>query len=268
MLGNPLVSGVTLHARSVGQAVEERLLADPVVVKQWQDVSMRFHLVYAQPEIAFRAMDVDAMLRDRGRAERTIARIASEPEAFGLLKGKTGMLASRTDRSDRDLAVRNVAALASSLRDYTRLRADAEERYRNLELATRKRAACEIPSPSAQALAVLERLSRAVDRNAFISVLEQFVLDDRVKAELDGLAKAVAERFGERTFLPLSASQANGEVFQRVTSGMNATQRQELEKAWDVMRTVQQFSAHERSTRALKASEALRQRQSKGLSLK
>ncbi|THV12795.1 Ti-type conjugative transfer relaxase TraA [Rhizobium rhizophilum] len=268
MVESPLVSGVTLHARSVGQAVEERLLADLVVVRQWQDVSLRFHLVYAQPEAAFRAMDVDAMLRDRGQAERTIARIASEPEAFGLLKGKTGMLASRTHRSDRDLAVRNVAALAGSLRDYTRLRAEAEERYRNLELATRKQAACEIPSPSAQALAVLERLSRAVDRNAFTSVLEQSVLDDRVKAELDDLAKAVAERFGERTFLPLAASRANGEVFQRVTSGMNATQRQEMEKAWDVMRTVQQFSAHERSTKSLKASEALRQRQSKGFSLK
>ncbi|QEE43338.1 Ti-type conjugative transfer relaxase TraA (plasmid) [Rhizobium sp. WL3] len=268
ILGNPLVSGVTLHARSVGQAVEERLLADPVVVRQWQDVSMRFHLVYAEPEAAFRAMDVDAMLRDRGQAKRTIARIASEPEAFGLLKGKTGMLASRTHRSDRDLAVRNVAALVGSLRDYTRLRAEAEERYRNQELATRRRAACEIPLPSAQALAVLERLSRAVDRNAFASVIEQSVLDDRLKAELDGLAKTVADRFGERTFLPLAASRANGEVFQRVTAGMNATQRQELEKAWDVMRSVQQFSAHERSTNALKASEALRQRQTQGLSLK
>ncbi len=266
--GSPLVSGVTLHARSLGQAVEERLLADPVVASQWQDLSMRFHLVYAQPDAAFRAMDVNAMLRDRGQAERAIARIAIEPEAFGHLKGKTGMLASRTDRSDRDLAVRNVAALAGSLRDYTRLRADAEERYRNLELAARKRAARAIPSPSAQALAVLERLSRVVDHKAFASVLEQSVLDDRVKAELDGLAKAVADRFGERTFLPLAASRPNGEVFQRVTSGMNATQRQEMEKAWDLMRTVQQFIAHERSTKSLKASEALRQRQSRGLSLK
>ncbi len=266
--GSPLVSGVTLHARSVDQAVEERLLTDPVVASQWQDLSMRFHLVYAQPEAAFRAMDVNAILRDRGQAERGIARIAIEPEAFGLLKGKTGMLASRTDRSNRDLAVRNVAALAGSLRDYTRLRADAEERYRNPELAARKRAARAIPSPSAHALAVLQRLSRVVDHKAFASVVEQSVLEDRVKAELDDLAKAVAERFGERTFLPLGASRPNGEVFQRVTSGMNATQRQEMEKAWDLMRTVQQFIAHERSTKSLKASEALRQRQSRGLSLK
>jgi hypothetical protein len=213
-------------------------------------------------------MDVNAMLRDRGQAERAFARIAIEPEAFGLLKGKTGMLASRTDRSNRDLAVRNVAALAGSLRDYTRLRADAEERYRNLELAARKRAARAIPSPSAHALAVLQRLSRVVDHKAFASVVEQSVLEDRVKAELDDLAKAVAERFGERTFLPLGASRPNGEVFQRVTSGMNATQRQEMEKAWDLMRTVQLFIAHERSTKSLKASEALRQRQSRGLSLK
>ncbi|OQP84508.1 Ti-type conjugative transfer relaxase TraA [Rhizobium rhizosphaerae] len=264
----PMVAGITTFPKSIDQAVEDKLAADPALKKQWEEVSMRFHHVYAQPESAFKAVNVDAMLRDQAAAEKTIARIASEPETFGALKGKTGLLASRGDKVDRDRALKNVTPLADSISDYLRQRGDAERRNHAEELAVRRQVSLEIPALSSNAKSVLERVRDAMDRNDLPSGLEYALADKMVKAELEGFAKAVTERFGERTFLPLAAKDANGEAFQRVTSGMNAAQKSEVQQAWNTMRTVQQLNAHERSVTALKQAETLRQTKSQGLTLK
>jgi hypothetical protein len=108
----------------------------------------------------------------------------------------------------------------------------------------------------------------AIDRNDLPASLEYALGDKMVQAELEGFAKMVNERFGERTFLPLAAKNASGEALQRITSGMNAAQKGEVQQAWNTMRTVQQLSAHERSVTALKQAEALRQTRSQGLTLK
>ncbi|SCB37860.1 Ti-type conjugative transfer relaxase TraA [Rhizobium hainanense] len=264
----PMVAGITTFPKSIDQAVEDKLVADPALKKQWEEVSMRFHHVYAQPEAAFKAANVDAMLSNQAIAAKTIAKIAAEPEALGALKGKTGLLASRADKSDRDRALKNVSPLAESISDYLRQRSDAERRNHAEELAVRKQVALEVPALSASAKSVLERVRDAIDRNDLPAGLEYALADKMVKAELEGFARAVAERFGERTFLPLAARDSSGEAFQRVTSGMNATQKAEVRQAWDTMRTAQQLSAHERSVTALKASETMRQTKSQGLTLK
>ena len=264
----PMVAGITTFPKSIDQTVEDKLAADPALKKRWEEVSMRFHHVYAQPEAAFKAANVDAMLSDQATAARTIARIANEPESFGALKGKTGLLASRGDKVDRDRALKNVTPLADSISDYLRQRGDAERRNHAEELAVRRQVSLEIPALSSNAKSVLERVRDAIDRNDLPSGLEYALADKMVKAELEGFAKAVNERFGERTFLPLAAKDANGEAFQRVTSGMNAAQKSEVQQAWNTMRTVQQLNAHERSVTALKQAETLRQTKSEGLSLK
>ena len=263
-----MVAGITTFPKSIDQAVEDKLASDPALKKQWEEVSMRFHHVYAQPEAAFKAANVDAMLSDPATAAKTLSRITAEPEAFGSLKGKTGVFASRADKSDRDRAMKNVTPLADSISDYLRQRGDAERRNRAEELAVRRQVALEIPALSSNAKSVLERVRDAIDRNDLPSGLEYALADKMVKAELEGFAKAVTERFGERTFLPLAAKDTTGEAFQRVTSGMNAAQKSEVQQAWNTMRTVQQLSAHERSVTALKQTEALRQTRSQGLTLK
>lgn len=265
---NPMVAGITTFPKSIAQAVEDKLGADPALTKQWEEVSMRFHHVYAQPESAFTAVDVDAMLQDQRAATRTIAKITAEPEAFGALKGKTGVLASRADKSDRDRALTNVAALADSLSDFLRQRGEAERQNYAEELAIRRQVALEIPALSADAERALEHVRGAVDRNDLSAGFEYVQADKTVTAELEGFAKAVCERFGERTFLPLAAKDTNGEAFQRVTADMNAVQKNEVRQAWVMMRTVQQLSAHERTLTAPKASEAMRQTKSQGLTLK
>ncbi|MCJ8509738.1 Ti-type conjugative transfer relaxase TraA [Rhizobium lemnae] len=264
----PMVAGITTFPKSIDQTVEDKLAADPALRTQWEEVSMRFTLVYAQPEAAFKAANIDAMLSDQTTAAKTLSRIAAEPEAFGALKGKTGVFASRADKSDRDRALKNVAPLADSIRDYLRQRGEAERRIQAEELAARRQVALEIPALSASAKSVLERVRDAIDRNDLPAGLEYALADKQVKAELEGFSKAVTERFGERTFLPLAAKDANGEAFQRITSGMNATQKSEIQQAWNTMRTVQQLTAHERSVTALKQAEALRRTKSQGLTLK
>jgi Ti-type conjugative transfer relaxase TraA len=263
----PMVAGITTFANSIDQAVEDKLAADPALKKQWEEVSMRFHHVYAQPESAFRSVNMDQMLSDGAFAATTMGRLSAEPEAFGAIKGKTGVFASRTDRSDRERALKNLVPLATALHDYLRQRSEAKRRHYAEEIAARSRVGLEIPALSPFAKTVLERIRDAIDRNDFPAVLEYALADRQVKAELEGFAEAVSERFGQRTFLPLAAQDPTGEVFHRVTAGMNITQKSEVRQAWNKMRTVQQLSAHERTVTALKASEGVRQTKSQGQSL-
>lgn len=264
----PMVAGVATFSKSIEQSVEDKLVADPALQKQWEEVSMRFHHVYARPDVAFNAIDIDAMMRDPATAQSTISRINGEPESFGALRGETGMFASRADRGHRDRALANVAALAGSLGDYLRQRTDAEKRHHAEELAARKKIAVEIPAVSANAKTVLERVRDAIDRNDLPAALQYALADKMVKAELEGFAKAVSDRFGERAFLPLAAKEVNGETARRLTAGMSPSQRSEVQSAWDTMRTVQQLSAHERTVKALERTQTLRQIRSQGLSLK
>ncbi|MBK5570753.1 Ti-type conjugative transfer relaxase TraA [Ensifer sp. SSB1] len=264
----PMVAGIATFPKSVEQAVADRLEADPGLKKQWEDVSTRFHLVYAQPEAAFKVVNVDALLKDESAANSTLSKISSQPESFGKLKGTTGLLASRTDKQERERAERNASALADSLGDYLRQRGHRERRYLAEEVAARRKVAVEIPTLSPAARQTLGRVRDAIDRNDLPGASAFALADRQVKAELEGFARAVTERFGERTFLPLSAKDTNGETFRAITAGMTSGQKLEVQAAWATMRTVQQLGAHRRTVEALKQTETLRQTNSQGISLK
>ncbi|MBB2687770.1 UNVERIFIED_ORG: Ti-type conjugative transfer relaxase TraA [Rhizobium etli] len=264
----PMVSGITTFPKSIDQSVEDKLSSDPALKRQWEDVSTRFRLVYAQPEAAFKAVNVDAMLKDKESAATTLFRLANEPETFGAIKGKTGALASRTDKQDRETALLNVPALVRNLERFLEMRAEAQRKHQTEERAARLRVSIDIPALSPNAKTVLERVRDAIDRNDLPAGLEYALSDRMVKAELEGFAKAVAERFGERTFLGVAAKDANGETFQSVTAGMSPAQKAEVQTAWNSMRTSQQLSAHERTVAAMKQAESLRQTKSQGFSLK
>jgi Ti-type conjugative transfer relaxase TraA len=264
----PMVSGTTTFPRSIGRAVEDKLSADSGLKASWQEVSARFHDVFEDPQAAFKAVNVDAMLTNGTAAETTIARIAERPERFGALKGKTGLFAGSADKRARDTALVNAPALARDLQGFITKRAEATIRYEDEERAVRTKLSLDIPALSASAKQVLERVRDAIDRNDMPAGLEYALADKMVKAELEGFAKAVSERFGERTFLPLAAKTADGKAFEAASAGMQPAQRQELRSAWDAIRTVQQLAAHERTAVALKQAETMRETQTKGLSLK
>ncbi|MDE1991939.1 MAG: BID domain-containing protein, partial [Rhizobiaceae bacterium] len=264
----PMVSGTTIFSTAIGQAVEDKLAADPALKDNWEAISFRFHSIYADPEAAFKAVNVDAMLADKDIAKGTIERLAGQPESFGTLKGKTGFFAGRAQIQARDRALVNVPALVHELGQYLSRRSEVLIRFEEEERAARAKVSIDIPALSSRAMQVLERARNAIDRNDLPAGLAYALADQAVKSELDGFAKAAARRFGERAFLPLAAKTAEGQTFEALSAGMQPAQKSELRSAWATLRTVQQLAAHERTTIALRQAEVLRQSQSKGLSLK
>lgn len=229
-----------------------------------KEVSARFRLVFADPEAAFRAAGLDAMSKDTSGAAVTLERLATRPDTFGSLRGKTGLLASKTDREERRRAEVNVPALKRDLDRWLRLRTEAERKHEAEERAIRQRAALDIPALSTEAARVLERVRDAIDRNDLPAVLEFALADRMAKAEIDGFAKAVAERYGERVFLPNGAKEPSGPTFEKLAAGLNPAQREQLVSAWPTMRTAQQLAAQERTAAALKQAETRHRTQKPG----
>jgi len=263
----PMVAGVTIFPKSIEQTVEDKLVSDPALKQQWDEVSTRFRLVYADPEAAFRAVNVDAMLQEPALANATSAKLADEPQSFGALKGKAGLLASRADREDRKTAELNAPALARDLERYREMRETATLRLAAEERAQRHRVSIDIPALSPSARNVLERVRDAIDRNDLPAGLEYALADKMVKAELDGFNKAIAERFGDRSLLTNAAREPSGKPFEKLAQGLAPQERERLAEAWPVMRAAQQLAAHERTAATLKQVEDLRlsQRQTPAL---
>jgi Ti-type conjugative transfer relaxase TraA len=260
----PMVAGIKQFAKSIPDAVEEKLHADPAVKKQWEEVSTRFRYVFADPETAFRAMNFDAVLSNGETARKTLDRLVSEPASIGPLKGGTGMFAGKTEREQRRVAETNVPALRRDIERYLALRQTAGEKIEAEEQALRRRASIDIPALSPDAYRVLERVRDAIDRNDLPAALGYAVSNRELKAEVDRFNKAVAERFGDRRLLANEARESSGKLFDKMTEGMPTAEKQKLAEAWPVMRAAQQLAAHERTVKALKQSEDLRlsQRQS------
>lgn len=81
--------------------------------------------------------------------------------------------------------------------------------------------------------------------------------DRQAKLEIDGFSKAVAERFGERTFLTNAARVPSGPVFESIAKGRQLEAKARLAEAWPFMRAAQQLAAQERTTETLKQVEKL-----------
>ncbi|TGS14243.1 hypothetical protein EN852_013485 [Mesorhizobium sp. M2E.F.Ca.ET.209.01.1.1] len=226
--------------------------------KRWEDVSTRFRLVFADPETAFRAVDVEAMVKDSAAAKSTLATIGNRPEGFGALKGKTGIFATRADKEDRETATVNAPALARDLARYLEMREAAVQRLKTEERALRHRISIDIPALSPAACAVLERVRDAIDRNDLPAALGHALADREAKQEIDGFNKAVAERFGERTLLSNAAREPSGRLFESLAKGLQLQEREHLKEAWPVMRAAQQLAAQVRTVATLKQAEDMK----------
>lgn len=264
----PMVKGVTTFAKSIADVAAERVHAEKEVARQWEEVSDRFRLVFADPEAAFRVMDFDAVLADPAVASERLGQLAREPASIGALRGHDRILASRAEREARHEAEANVPALGREIERYLRLREAATRRLEADETALRHRVSIDIPALSHSARAVLEKVRDAIDRNDLSAALGFALADRMAKAEIDGFNKAVSERFGERTLLSNGARDTEGAVFRKQALGMPAAERERLAAAWPIMRTGQQLAAHERTVKALKETEALRQSQRQSQVLK
>ena len=263
----PMVKGVSSFTTSVTDAADERLRSDPALQKQWDNLSDRIRLVYADPGTAFKAMRMETVLEDASVARQRLGEIELNAASFGALRGREGLLASRADRQDRRVAEVNIPALRRDLERYLDMRQNAMKKYAAEEEGYRKRTSIDIPFLSPAAARAMEKVRDAIDRNDLAAALGFALADRMVKSELDTFNKAVSERFGERTLLGNGARDPSGSTFDKAAKGMSPCDREKLASAWPMMRAGQRLAAHERTQQALKEGEALRQtqRQSKGL---
>ncbi|WP_421423685.1 Ti-type conjugative transfer relaxase TraA [Agrobacterium rosae] len=253
----PMVAGIKTFSGSVEDTVENKLDTDPTLRRQWEEVSTRFAYVFADPEAAFRAMNFDAVLVDKETAKLALQTLTTAPASIGPLRGKTGILASKTEREDRRVADLNVPALKRDLEQYLRMRETAAQRLRADEQVLRQRVSIDIPALSPAAHLVLERVRDAIDRNDLPAAMAYALSNRETKTEIDGFNQAVTERFGERTLLTNAAREPSGKLFDKLSDGMQADLKERLKEAWPVMRTAQQLSAHERTVQTLRQAEDL-----------
>ncbi|MFA7416662.1 MAG: BID domain-containing protein, partial [Rhizobium sp.] len=247
---HPMLAGITSFSRSIADTVEDRLGADVALKRQWEDVSLRFRLVFADPETAFGAIDMDAVIADTPTREKTLQALASQPESFGAIRGRTGLMASKAQRQVRARADANIPALVLDIEHYLKMRAEAETRFNAEELAVRQKLAIDIPALSPPAQRMLEKIRDAIDRNDLPGALGFAVANREIRGEIDRFTSAVTERFGERAFLGIAARSTDGHAFQTIAAGMTPAQKVELRSAWLALRTVQQLAAHERTVEA------------------
>lgn len=225
-----MVAGIKTFSGSVADTLSDRLGADPALKQQWEEVSARFAYVFADPETAFRAMNFDAVLADKDSARQALQKLEAEPTSIGALTGKTGILASKTEREARRIAELNVPALKRDLEQYLRMRETASQRLQADEQALRQRVSIDIPALSPAACVVLERVRDAIDRNDLPAALGYALSNRETKLEIDGFNKAVTERFGERTLLTNAARQPSGTLFDKLSNGMQPAQKEQLRK--------------------------------------
>ncbi|WP_149743990.1 Ti-type conjugative transfer relaxase TraA [Rhizobium sp. NFACC06-2] len=254
----PMVAGIKTFSGSVADTVGDKLDTDPALKRQWEEVSARFRYVFADPETAFRSMNFDTVMADKEMAKQVLQKLAAEPETIGPLKGKTGILATKSNREARRVAEVNVPALKRDLEQYLRMRESAALRHQADEQALRQRVSIDIPALSPAARVVLERARDAIDRNDLPAAMAYALSNRETKLEIDGLNRAVTERFGERTLLSNAAQEPSGTLYEKLSEGMKPEQKEQLKQAWPVMRTAQQLAAHERTVQSLKQAEEQR----------
>lgn len=254
----PMVAGIKIFSGSVADTVGDRLGTDPALKQQWEEVSARFAYVFADPESAFRAINFDAALADKEVAKQVLRKIEVEPASIGPLKGKTDILATRSEREARRVAEGNVPALKRDLEQYLRMRETVTQRLQTDEQSLRQRVSIDIPALSPAARVVLERVRDAIDRNDLRAAMAYAISNRETKLEIDGFNRAVTERFGERTLLSNSAREPSGKLYEKLSESMKPEQKGQLKQAWSVMRTAQQLAAHERTVQSLRQAEEQR----------
>ena len=260
-VSQPWVRGLATWAQSIPQLVEAKLQSDATLTHAWTQLRDRVAQVYEKPDSAIDAMNLSAIMSanqaDRQAAQsRVVDQLDRDPEAFGAIRGRTGMLASSAAKAERQRALNNVPALKDNLARYVRLRAEIAD-LRTVELSReRDRSRVDIPALSGSAQSVLDRIRDAIDRNDLSAALGFALADKMVKAEIDQLNKALDQRFGERAFL--GSKEAKGPAYDAAAAQVAEGDRSNLVAAWPSFNAAQRVAAYERAQQQTRAQSQVR----------
>ncbi|HBF31814.1 MAG TPA: Ti-type conjugative transfer relaxase TraA [Rhizobium sp.] len=243
----PWFKGIETFAKTVQQAVEDKLQSDKVLVLHWTELRERVALIYQNPDQAMRAMKLDQLVTGDHQANRSAAdqlakQIGQNPEQFGSLRGKVGLLAGKAAKQERHTALANIQPFGKELIDYVRLRNDASQRLTMEIERERNLLLIDIPALSPRAEATLERIRDAIDRNDVNAGLAFALNDKMVEQELAEVAVALNKRFGERAFT--GSKTPDAATFNAVSSKVSEGERVNLAKIWPKLNAIQRVAAH------------------------
>lgn len=244
----PWLRGIATWAQSIKQTVEAKVQGDATLTVHWTKINERMNFIYDKPEEAMKAMNLAPALNGedataKAAQDRIINQLVSDPEAYGAIKGKTGLLASGASKAQRQNALGHVDPLAKSIKDYIRIRAEVQELHAGTLRQERDRQRVDVPSISNNANHTLERIRDAIDRNDLHSHLG-FALSDRiVRAEIEGLSKALDEKFGANTF---SSAEPKGKKFDAAAAKVMPEDQGKLAQSWPLFNAAQKVAAHQR----------------------
>jgi hypothetical protein len=249
-VSQPWIRGIATWAQSIPQLVEARMQSDATLTHAWTQLRDRVAQVYEKPDGAIDAMNLSAIMSaneaERQAAQsRIVDQLGRDPEAFGVMRGKTGMFASSDAKAERQRALNNVPALKDNLARYVRLRAEIGD-LRTVELSReRDRSRVDIPALSGSAQDVLDRIRDAIDRNDLSAALGFALAEKMVKAEIDQLNTALGQRFGERAFL--GSKEGKGPAYDAAAAKVAEGDRSKLVAAWPSFHAAQRVAAYERA---------------------
>lgn len=244
----PWLRGIATWASSIKQAVETKVQGDATLTVHWTKINERMKFIYEKPDDAMKAMNLAPALNGndataKAAQDRIINQLATNPAAYGAIKGKTGLLASTASKAQRQNALGHVDPLAKSIRDYVRIRAEVQELHTGTLRQERDRQRVDVPSISSNANHTLERIRDAIDRNDLHSHLG-FALSDRiVRAEIEGLNKALDEKFGASTF---SSAEPKGRKFDAAAAKVTPDDHGKLAQSWPLFHAAQKVAAHQK----------------------
>ena len=220
---------------------------DAQLTMHWSEITERMKHIYQKPNEAMRAMQLEKALRGNDSAakaeqQRIADQLSREPEAFGALRGKAGLLVSSAARAERQRAMTNVPALQRDMDRYVRLRGEISD-PRTVELSReRDLQRIDVPAISAVGNQVLERVRDAIDRNDIDAGMAYALADKMAKGEIDRLNKTLDDKFGKRAF---AGREPTGAAFQSAAAKVAEGDRPKLVAAWPMFHAAQKIAAHE-----------------------
>lgn len=244
----PWLRGIATWANSISQAVEVKVQGDATLTVHWTKINERMNFIYEKPDEALKAMNLGPALNGddataKAAQDRIISQLASNPEAYGAIKGKTGVLASGSAKAQRQNALGHIDPLAKSIRDYVRIRAEVQALHTGTLRQERDRQRVDVPSISNDASRTLERIRDAIDRNDLHSQLG-FALSDRiVRAEIEGLNRTLDEKFGASTF---TSAEPKGKKFDVAAAKVTPEDQSKLAQSWPLFNAAYKVAVQEK----------------------
>ncbi|MEP0232710.1 Ti-type conjugative transfer relaxase TraA [Roseibium sp.] len=252
----PWIRGVQAWPMPVKQAVEAKLQSEASLTPQWEALENRVSYIYRLPEKAMRAMRLDDLVKNGEAAhavdrDRLLQDLTTNPEQFGELKGKTGLLAGAQAKQERNTALKNVNGLIRNINSYVTLRAEIAD-LRTVELEReRDLSRVDVPTLSPAAETVLTRIRDAIDRNDLNAGLSFLLADRHVEAELGEVAAKLDQRFGERAFM--AGIKPEGPAFEKAAVRVASEDKAKLAEAWPKFNAIQKIAANKRSLEQVQA---------------